>query len=66
MVETNCDAPDASVMQHRQWRAEGGIPHFRATIHFTPEEGCYMIGGGYIKVEVTGTFKEVAKWLKGR
>ena len=64
MSETRCDAPDASIVQHRQWREEGGVPHFRATIHYTPEEGCHMIGGNFIKVEVVGTFKESRKGLE--
>jgi len=58
MVETKCNAPDAHIEQHWQWREADGVPHFRAKLHFTPEEGSYMIGGDYIEAEIAGMFKE--------
>jgi hypothetical protein len=64
MVETNCVAPDFYIEQHWAWREAGGIPHFRAKVHFDPEEGSYMIGGDYIELEIVGTLKQIRDRLK--
>jgi hypothetical protein len=59
MVECRVTAPDAYIEDHREWRGDRGMPKFRAIIHYTNEEHEPIFGGDYIRVEVTGTFKEL-------
>lgn len=62
MEESNCTCPSAYIKEHREWRETGGIPHFRATIHYPPEQ-LPIIGGQYIQVKVEGTFKQSRQGL---
>ncbi len=63
MVDCNAVAPDASIVDHREWRGTGGIPHFCATIHYKGEGGDHLIGGDYIEVKVKGIFKQARSGL---
>src|SRR5207244_3289683 len=63
MVDCDATAPETSIVMQSQWRATGGVPHFRATIHCHNEAGCSLVGGNYIQVKVEGTFKQNRKGL---
>lgn len=61
MAEARMTYPDCSVESHFEWRETGSVPHFRAVLHWTNEEGYPIVGGDYIHMEIAGTFKEDRK-----
>ena len=64
MVDHRVIAPEVYIACHREWRKEGGVPVFRAEIHYkqNPSED-RMTDGDHIAVQVSGIFNETGDGL---